>query len=49
MMSVKGGGGKQNSKGTTEGCSLRLWEQDWEREPMMLKKDNGISDHWTSI
>ena len=48
MMSVKGGGGRQNSEGTG-GCSLRLWEQDWEREPLMLKKDNGISDHWTSI
>ena len=46
MMSVRGGGGRQNSEGT-EGCSLRLWEQDWEREPLMLKKDS--VDQGTSV
>ena len=46
MLAVKGGGGRQNSEGTG-GCSLRLWEQDWKREPLMLKKD--ISDNETSV
>ena len=40
IFAVKVGGGRQ-----TGGCSLKLWEQDWTREPLMLKRnnDNGSS------